>query len=144
MPKIYKQKDNYYYKIPAYIEMEQCEINNNNYDETNNPVYSDVSESMFSIICSMIIDFVEQEDPLEIINWDWSKEHAECRDEFMKLYKFAKAWPKFQNRIEQQYLTTDWDGGKTWTLWFIYEDKLTQLEDQFMRRLIDIRMGLWT
>ena len=144
MPRIYKEKDNYYFKIPAYIDMEQCEINNNQYNETNVPKYSDVPESIFSIMCSTIIDFVEQECPLEIIDWDWSKDHSDCRDEFMKLYKWAKVWPKYRDRIEKQFLINDWEGGGIHDMWFVYENKLTQLEDQFMIRLINIRMGLWT
>ncbi len=145
MPKIYKSKDQYYFKIPAYNDMEDCEINNKKFGETNKPTYSDVPESMFSIMCALIIDFVEGEDPIGIINWDWSEDQSKCRDEFMKLYKFAKAWPKYENKINDMYLFPDWVGGElNGGIWGVYEEKLTQLQDQFMRRMIDVRMGLWT
>ena len=144
MPKIYKNKDNYYFKIPAYLDMEECEIENKKYNQKNNPVYSDVPESMFSIMTALLIDFVEGEKPLELINWEWSADHNACKNEFVKLYKLAKAWVKYKERIEDEYLMKDWIGGEAHCgIWGVYEEKLTQLEDQFMRRLIDIRGGLW-
>jgi hypothetical protein len=144
MPKIYKEKDKYFYKIPAYNDLETCKLNNKLYGENNFPTYSDVPESMFEIMCALIIDFVEKEDPLNIIDWDYSEDHAYCRDEFMKLYKWAKAWPAYEHRIENQYLGENWKGGGIWTIWIVYENKIIDLQDQFMKRLIDIRMGLWT
>ena len=144
MPKIYKNKDKYFYKIPAYGNLESCHLNNKKYDEHNFPTYSDVPETMFDIMCSLIIDFVEKEDPLKLIDWDCSDDHAKCRDEFVKLYKWAKAWPQYMYHIEEQYLNNEWKGGGVNDMWFVYEDKITQLQDQFMKRLIDIRMGLWT
>lgn len=144
MPRIYKTKNEYYYKITAYGDMETCEIENKEYNQTNKPTYSDIPESMFTIMCSMIIDFVEKEEPIKMIDWDWDEGQSKCRDEFMKLYRFAKAWPKYQHRIEMLYLNNEWCGGGIYDIWFVYEDKLLQLQDQFMRRLIDIRMGLWT
>jgi len=145
MPKIYKNKEKYYFKVPAYLNMEQCKLENKKYDQDNCPVYSDVPESMFSIMAALIIDYVEGEDPLNIIDWDWSEDHANARDEFMKLYKFAKACVKYQQKIEDQYLMVDWFGGeKHCGIWGVYEEKINNLQDQFMRRMIDIRMTLWT
>jgi hypothetical protein len=144
MPKIYKNKDTFFYKIPAYGALETCKLNNEKYGEFNTPTYSDVPESMFDIMCTLIIDFVEKEGPLELIDWDWDEDHSKCRDEFMKLYKWAKAWPKYIHRLEDLYLCEDWKGGGVWSMWTVYENKIIDLQYQFMMRLISIRMGLWT
>jgi hypothetical protein len=142
MPKIYKEKNKYIYKIPAYQDIESCELNNKTYNEKNKPEYSDVDGAMFSIMCSLIIDFVEKEKPLDRINWEFHEESAADRDEFMKLYRWAKAWPKYVHRIENTYLVDAWSFTGTWSLWSVYENKMLLLEDQFMRRMIDVRYCL--
>lgn len=69
--------------------------------------------------------------------WSVALPHLE---EIVNLYKFWKALPKFRKRIEKETLKMSAD-----TYYYLYwDDKLTQLEDQFMRRVIDIRRILWT
>ena len=66
----------------------------------------------------------------------WLEHYIEVK----KLYKFWKSWAKFVDKIQNLYLFKDNDGD----MWFYWEEKLTQLEDQMMLRVINIRDGMWT
>ena len=51
---------------------------------------------------------------------------------------------KVYSSVEDLHLCEDWEGGGVWSMWTVYENKIIDLQDQFMMRLISIRMGLWT
>jgi len=77
----------------------------------------------------------------ELHEWDYAYyEHdVPLQEEILKLYKMWLAFPKYVKKLEKEFLMED-EGN----LWHYYEELIHQLEDQFMRRVIDIRLTLWT
>lgn len=79
----------------------------------------------------------------ECLEWDrdyWTG-HNPRVEEIIKLYKWWKAWPDWVKRIEDKYLH---NAPKDCLKWCDWEEKIFRLEDQFMKRVIDIRGCLWT
>ena len=103
--------------------------------------WCDKDHLIFVTMMKLNEKFVEDEINADLIDWTWDELHQHAHDEFMAVYKFWKCYDKYVKRIEYQYL---YDALIPRWLWFAMEDKIHQLEDQMMRRLIDVRGAMWT
>jgi hypothetical protein len=83
--------------------------------------------------------FVEDEVKANIVSWDHDSGHRVAYSEFMAVYKFWKAYKSCQDKVDEQLLVKGGSG-----MYELYEDKLNQLEDQMMHRLIKVRGSMWT
>jgi len=110
-------------------------------DITNTGItdWCDKDHMIFTLIMKMVEMYVEEEDPFDILDWEWDDAHREAKKELQSIYRFWKHYHGFIKRIEDKYLEVD-----TFDLYDHYEQLIQDLEYQFMIRAINVRGFMWT
>jgi hypothetical protein len=99
--------------------------------------YSDVRCRLIFANFALLKQFVERE--MDIVNWESDPEHSHAAKEIRALYHW---WLHERPKEWQDY----WDekGGAAAKEWWKEEERLEQKDSDMVKRLMDIRLWLWT
>lgn len=130
----------------------------------NKGQWCDKVELILYGMMNLLVDFVEKEKCFEVIAWDSDPEHAHVAKEIHAIYDWWKNYPTREQEISDKL--TEWHDAKfegcgdNWLERLnsndtpevkkmfddlhILEEKLHDEEQEYIKRLIDIRRALWT
>ena len=94
----------------------------------------DMDYVLFHACFQTLVNYIENEDPFEVIDWDWDERYQLIKKEMQDLYK---------------WYNDQWDGEK-WEIYLsdkqIDEDPFMdeKIMDEMLQRLIEIKRYMWT
>lgn len=119
--------------------------------------WMDKDHLMLLVNMKLLVDYVEEERPFELINWDHDVVNANARKEIEEIYKW---WKNYENRqkeidnvLHEWYLSTQLQSDnqeavkkekELFDKQSLMETKLDEEEQDMLIRLIKIRRFLWT
>ena len=83
----------------------------------------DKDNAMFMACFKLLEDYVEQEDPFNVLDWEWHEDHRKAKKEITDLYD----WWKIGRHVEQ-----------------LKRMEVYEKEQEMLTRLIKVRKYLWT
>lgn len=115
----------------------------------------------------LLVDYVEQEQPFERIEWDWSEPHRLAEQEIRELYRWWKTGRREEHEAcdalvqgvgwtmqtkplpdgSVEYLGRTYDvpdGAERWAAYAKRSEELDEKDNEMLRRLIAVRGYLWT
>lgn len=113
--------------------------------------WHDTDERLLHASMELLIQFIKNEDPFEVVDWDHTKEF---RDVAKTIKEIEKWWKNYPNRLKEiDKVTNTWyklncKKDKKQNEYFKninkLEKKLQDEEQKMLKKLIDIRQYLWT
>ena len=123
------------------------------------PTWCDRSHLLLLAMEKLVVDYIEEEKPFELINWDSDEGHRTAAEKMRDVYDFIKnRRPKQQAEIDKlsdelygsvkgenllESLKKSRDPEKTKYLWDL-EDKLEKEQQEILHKIVDVRNYLWT
>ena len=123
--------------------------------------WCDKPELLRDILFAMIIDFVEKEKCFEVIDYSWDEEHRRREKEIKRLYKYCKLSSQQKehyvsillnlnnkflfNYILNKYPTLKNSLNEDIDLHhFIIDTVIDEMENNICKRIVQLRLNLWT
>ena len=110
----------------------------------------DRCDAMYLACFKLLVEYVEEEGPFEIIDWDSDDAHKHAASEIKALYKWWKTErAAAKATLEAIPVEEKTDGtfgfeGPNWTAYLKMSDDLEKRDDEMLDRLMKIRKFLWT
>jgi len=119
--------------------------------------YYDTDHRMLYGMMNLLVEFIEKEEPFEVVNWESDPEHSNAAKEMKAIYEWWGKYPELLKREETA--TSEWheyhkkrkmpdfcneeEERLLHVSGYLEEDRCKQEQDMLMR-LIKIRQFLWT
>jgi len=126
--------------------------------------YYDVNTKMLHGMMSLLLDYIEKEDPFNFIDWDWDEEYRDAKKEIIAIKEW---WENYGNRQkEYEDILDEWSrerlgeegddiferlstlpnekAKKLSCRMHKMEEELLKEEEEMLIRLVKVRNFLWT
>jgi hypothetical protein len=103
----------------------------------------DRDHAMWIACFSLLVDYVEKEEPFKYIDWDWNDEHQAVAREIKEIYDW---WKSGRKKDHEDLAAIDTEGyrGPGWQEYCRRSEELDQKDDEMFDRLMKVRKYLWT
>lgn len=98
----------------------------------------DTDNALLFACFALLVKYVEQEKPFEVLNWDWNEEQSQAGKEIRALYDWWKVRRPAKLKELETLMVSNYERYK------IENDELDKVENDMLIRLIKVRRFLWT